>query len=150
MASTVGEPQVFKYERPEAERGKTMVGLFRTDIAVGFVQVLKGGGENNLHAHHKMDGFWFVLGGRARFYTEGDRLIADLGPHEGVLIPRGYKYWFESVGDEPLELLQVESFAQRLVDNKEILADRTDYTPREEIPGGTRRYKAGLPERSLA
>ena len=26
-----------------------------------------------------------------------------------ILIPRGFKYWFESVGDEELEILQVDA-----------------------------------------
>jgi mannose-6-phosphate isomerase-like protein (cupin superfamily) len=50
-----------------------------------------------------------VLAGRARFYTEGDALVADLGRHEGVLIPRGFKYWFEQTGDESLQILQVHA-----------------------------------------
>lgn len=29
--------------------------------------------------------------------------------HEGVFVPRNVPYWFESVGDELLELLQVEA-----------------------------------------
>jgi hypothetical protein len=32
-----------------------------------------------------------------------------MGPHEGIHIPRGFYYWFESAGEEQLELLQVEA-----------------------------------------
>jgi len=78
------------------------------------IKVIRSGGETNLHSHTALDGFWFVLSGRARFYGEGDKLIADLGPHEGVLIPRGLPYWFEAAGDEVLELLQVESVDKRV------------------------------------
>jgi mannose-6-phosphate isomerase-like protein (cupin superfamily) len=56
-----------------------------------------------------MDGVWLVIEGRVRFYTVADKLVAELGKHEGILIPRGYKYWFESVGKEPLHILQFES-----------------------------------------
>ncbi|MBV9119334.1 MAG: hypothetical protein JOZ39_01405 [Chloroflexi bacterium] len=31
-----------------------------------------------------------------------------MGPLEGIMVPRNFKYWFESVGDEPVHLLQVE------------------------------------------
>jgi mannose-6-phosphate isomerase-like protein (cupin superfamily) len=59
-----------------------------------------------------MDGMWMVLTGRARFYGEGDEVIGEFGPLEGVYIPRDVKYWFESASeDEPLQLLQVEAFA---------------------------------------
>ena len=34
---------------------------------------------------------------------------SEFGKHEGIHIPRGFYYWFESCGDETLELLQVEA-----------------------------------------
>jgi mannose-6-phosphate isomerase-like protein (cupin superfamily) len=102
----------FKYEKPEFPEGKTMsiVNMARTDHMLARVQVHKRGGEIQLHAHRHVDGFWMVLKGRCKFYTEGDVLIADAGPGEGVLLPRGYQYWFEKEGDEDLEILQVEAF----------------------------------------
>lgn len=108
--STTPQAQVFRFtEAPEFTRGKAHVRLAQTDLLRGKVQVLKSGGENNLHTHLRSDGFWFVLEGRARFYTEGDELVAELGPREGVLIPRGFKYWFEQTGEEPLQILQVHA-----------------------------------------
>jgi mannose-6-phosphate isomerase-like protein (cupin superfamily) len=104
------QAQVFRFQPvPESGKGKVHVRLAETDLIRGKVQVLRQGGENNLHAHLRSDGFWFVLAGRARFYTEGDALVADLGRHEGVLIPRGFKYWFEQTGDESLQILQVHA-----------------------------------------
>lgn len=104
------QAQVFRFhEPPDLPRGKAHVRLAQTDLLRGKVQVLAHGGENNLHAHLRSDGFWFVLAGRARFYTEGDALVADLGPREGVLIPRGFKYWFEQTGEQPLQILQVHA-----------------------------------------
>src|SRR5919202_113753 len=103
MPDDVPAPQVFKYERPPLDRGKIVQRLARSDIMRANMQVLQEGGENNLHAHPNSDGFWLVLSGRVRFYGEGDVLLAELGQHEGILMPRGFKYWFESVGDEPVE-----------------------------------------------
>jgi mannose-6-phosphate isomerase-like protein (cupin superfamily) len=104
------QAQVFRFhEVPDNPRGKVHIRLAQTDLIRGKIQVLAHGGENNLHAHMKSDGFWMVLEGRARFYTEGDVLVADLGPREGVLIPRGFKYWFEQAGDVPLQILQVHA-----------------------------------------
>jgi mannose-6-phosphate isomerase-like protein (cupin superfamily) len=97
---------------------------------VGIIQVLKSGGENNLHSHAHLDGFWFVLKGRARFYGDHDVLVGEFGPNEGVLVPRNVAYWFESVGDEELHLLQVEAFDVPLPTDKALAADRINHRPR--------------------
>ena len=82
------------------------------------VQVLRKGGENNLHSHAAMDGLWFVLSGKVRFYGKDHELIGEFGNHEGVFIPRDVPYWFESVGDERLDILQAESIDRRLKHNR--------------------------------
>lgn len=108
------EAQPFRYRRPELKGTRGIAPLARSDILFSAVQVIRKGGENTLHSHSAMDGFWFVLKGRARFYGEADRLIAEIGEHEGVFVPRDVPYWFESVGDEVLELLQVEAIDKRI------------------------------------
>lgn len=118
-----GEPQIFSYATPNLEREKEVVPLCRTDILRAHVQVVREGGENNLHAHTGNDGFWMVLAGRARFYAEGDVPLAELGRNQGIAIPRGFKYWFESAGEEPLELLHVVAQVQNIRD------ERINYTP---------------------
>ena len=126
----MSEPQarVFKYTKPETTSKKTFVKLARTDRMMAYVQVLSSGGENNLHSHGHLDGFWMVLKGRARFYGEGDKLLADLGPHEGILLPRNFKYWFESSSREPLELLQIEAADIPMPEDRQILEDRKDHS----------------------
>ena len=59
------------------------------------------------------------------FYGEDDAVLGEFGKHEGVMIPRNVKYWFESVGAEPLELLQVEA---RVAGQT---ADRIDHSERK-------------------
>jgi mannose-6-phosphate isomerase-like protein (cupin superfamily) len=124
------DAKVMRYERPELEEGqpKAVKMLGRTDRAFFAVQLVKEGGENNLHSHAHVDGFWFVLSGRARFYTTDDELLGDFGPLEGVVIPRGYPYWFESAGDEPLELLQFEASDEAFGQPNE---DRVDHAPQK-------------------
>ena len=78
-----------------------------TDNVVSTVQIFEKGVHNRLHVHLTEDGYWFVLGGRVTFYGEGDRVIAELGKHEGLLMPAGNHYWFEGSSDEPLEILRV-------------------------------------------
>ena len=120
-----------KYVRPELNSGKKIVKLCRTDRMIGAVQVLTHGGETNLHSHAHADGMWFVLSGRVRFYGPENVVIGEYGGHEGVLIPRECPYWFEAVGDEVAELLQVEAFDKSIPDDKTLFADRTDYEVRK-------------------
>ena len=40
------------------------------------------GGENNLHSHKGMDGFWMVLSGKVKFYGPGDILMFFSGERE--------------------------------------------------------------------
>lgn len=128
--------RAFKYKRPEFENGKRNVKLERTDRMIGIIQVLKRGGETNLHSHAHMDGLWMVLTGRVRFYGEGNALLGDFGPREGVLIPRGCPYWFENSEDEVAELLQVEAFDIAIPDDETLRRDRTNYeTPRRAMHG---------------
>jgi len=130
--SSKPEATVFKYVKEEPKRSKGMQLLCRTDRVVAAVQVVKAGGETNLHSHSLLDGVWFVLKGRAKFYTMDDELVADLGPYEGILVPRDYPYWFER-GDGPddLEILQVEASSKPVATMEEFIQDRTDYTPRK-------------------
>ncbi|MEQ9811933.1 MAG: cupin domain-containing protein [Azospirillaceae bacterium] len=117
--------RAFDYEKPaDAQTSKSIVLLGRSDIMRAAVQVVREGGENNLHAHAGMDIFYMVLAGKVRFYGMGDAVLGEFGPQEGLLIPRNGAYWFESIGDTDLELLQVAAF-DRGVENK-----RIDHQPR--------------------
>lgn len=127
----------FTYARAEFDAGKQVVMLARTDRMMATVQILQEGGENNLHSHPHQDGFWMVLKGAARFYGEDDALIAEVGVNEGVLIPRGTRYWFEKVGPDALELLQVEAFDKPMRAAREVAEDRVDHMPRLRAAGDT-------------
>jgi mannose-6-phosphate isomerase-like protein (cupin superfamily) len=69
-------------------------------------KVYAEGGENALHAHTSDDHAFFVLGGRARFY-DGDGTVTEVGPFEGIAIPRNVLYRFESVPPENLVILRM-------------------------------------------
>jgi mannose-6-phosphate isomerase-like protein (cupin superfamily) len=117
--------QTFSYKKPELKRGKGIVQLAGSDIIRGRVQIVSEGGENNLHSHRGMDGFWFVLSGKVKFYGPGDVEIGEFGKHQGILIPRGAEYWFESSGDEDLEILQMAGF------EKGVKVERLDAAPQK-------------------
>lgn len=124
------DAQVITYQRPTLKdnQPKTVKMLARTDRAFFAVQLVRKGGENNLHSHAHVDGFWFVLSGRARFYTTDDELVGECGPLEGVLIPRGYPYWFESCSADDLEILQFEASDVALGEPN---SDRVDHAPQK-------------------
>ena len=105
-------PQVFAFEPKDiGERKKAFVRLCLTDIVMGGVQIIKpGGGENTLHSHEGQDGIYFCLQGLLHFYGENDVLLAELSKHQGIVIPRGYKYWLKAAGDEDAHMLQIAAF----------------------------------------
>ena len=128
-------PRTFKYEKPSSqETPKAIVGLCQTDIIRGAVLVIEEGGDNNLHSHTGMDGFWMVLKGRARYYGPGDEVLGEFGVHEGIVMPRGAQYWFESIGDETLELLQVVAF------DRDVKNERVDVEPAKFGTGTPQRF----------
>ncbi|MEX2430934.1 MAG: hypothetical protein WD645_03335, partial [Dehalococcoidia bacterium] len=93
--------QVFSYQTPtewserQEHRGKQSVQLGRAGGLNFGIQVVKRGGETNLHAHTGLDSGWLVLKGRAKFYGIGDVVVGDLSSGEGIMIPGGVPYWFE-------------------------------------------------------
>ena len=124
----------FSYTKPEGvSAGKGFVALSRTDIVKGVVQVVKKhGGENNLHYHTRMDTFWMVLKGRVRFYGPGDVVLGEFGPHQGIVTPRYCRYWFENIGDDELELLQVAAYADGATDGGRTNVEALRFRPGTE------------------
>jgi len=123
----IRKPQYFKYEKPDVTSTKASIKLSQSDILKAAVQVVRPGGENNLHSHAVSDTCWMVLKGRARFYGDGDEVLGEFSQYEGIMTPRGTRYWFESADEnEDLELLQM---AAKLRGEKDI---RTNHNPRPE------------------
>jgi mannose-6-phosphate isomerase-like protein (cupin superfamily) len=113
------EAKVFKYQTPQFDGVKKTLQVCNSDLMKVQVQVVKDGGENNLHSHTGDDAFWYVISGAVKFYGEGDEVIGEFNKGEGILIPRGFKYWFESSSSEPLEILRVTAKDQK-VDNQRV------------------------------
>jgi mannose-6-phosphate isomerase-like protein (cupin superfamily) len=113
------EAKVFKYQTPQFDGVKKTLQVCNSDLMKVQVQVVKDGGENNLHSHTGDDAFWYVMSGAVKFYGEGDKVIGEFNKGEGILIPRGFKYWFESSSSEPLEILRVTAKDQK-VENQRV------------------------------
>ena len=128
-------PQKFSYRKPEnQETPKAITSLCQTDIIRGAVQVVQEGGDNNLHSHTGMDGFWMVLKGAVRFHGPGDEVLGEFGVHEGIVTPRNAEYWFESCGDDDLELLQVVAF------DRDVKNERIDVNDRKSVVDSAQRF----------
>ena len=113
------EAKVFKYQMPQFDGVKKTLQVCNSDLMKVQVQVVKDGGENNLHSHTGDDAFWFVMSGAVKFYGEGDTVIGEFNKGEGILIPRGFKYRYESSSSEPLEILRVTAKDQK-VENQRV------------------------------
>lgn len=130
------KPQAFSYQKPEMSEGRrrATVRLAITDILFAGVQTfVPGHGEKVMHSHGGMDGFWMVLSGRVAFHF-ADGSSQEFGPREGVCVPRGVQYWFMSIGDQPLEILQVESF-HPTIDNRMTTVGATQKDIEDSVSG---------------
>jgi mannose-6-phosphate isomerase-like protein (cupin superfamily) len=103
----------FSFENPDIDLPdgqKLHVRLAGTDSCRASIQVLKKGGDNNLHYHPNMDLIYMVLKGKIRFYGPDDAVIGDYGPNQGLLLPENTRYWFKSLGEEEAWLLQIAGY----------------------------------------
>lgn len=85
--------------------------LARTSTFGARVKVYAEGGENATHTHLKEDHLFLVLAGQATFHVGqdgGETIVADR--YEGVFLPRGAFYRFQSSGSQNLVLFRVGSF----------------------------------------
>ena len=98
-------PQVFTVATALLKQGRTDYALAVTDRLQIVIKCYATGGENYLHAHTQEDHSFIVLQGQATFYGSKGK-VATVGRNQGVLIPRGSYYSFESSAPEPLVLLR--------------------------------------------
>jgi mannose-6-phosphate isomerase-like protein (cupin superfamily) len=112
----------FQFAVPDGipEGAKGHVKLAGTDCVRASVQVLRNGGENNLHYHPNIDLIYMVLKGKVRFYGTEDKILGDYGPQEGLLLPENSRYWFMSLGDEEAWLLQIAGYPKGAKASKRI------------------------------
>ncbi len=116
--------RTFSYRKPQDNgQVKQFASLFRSDLIRLNVQIVTEGGENNLHYHTGGDNCWLVLRGAARFYGVGDKLLGEFTENEGILLPGGSRYWFEKVGPEDLEILQIVCKEARTAETARINLD---------------------------
>jgi mannose-6-phosphate isomerase-like protein (cupin superfamily) len=109
--------------------GRTTECLVRSGGLGLHAKVYAEGGENSLHAHDGEDHAFFVLAGTATFTAEDGAEIA-LNAFEGIVVPKGVYYKFQSSGEENLVLLRMSSAS----DNPDA-RNLTDALDRHSIDG---------------
>jgi mannose-6-phosphate isomerase-like protein (cupin superfamily) len=108
MAQTVAPAKAsyYRVRAPLLKEGRMDTVMAETDNMQVRVKVYAQGGENALHTHLDQDHTFVVLQGQARFWDEtGAEQV--YGRNEGIMLPRGAYYRFESCGDVPLVMLRV-------------------------------------------
>jgi mannose-6-phosphate isomerase-like protein (cupin superfamily) len=91
---------------PLLEQGSSMRLLGKTEEFWAHLKIYSTGGENGLHAHVDEDHLFVVMQGQAT-YIDGDGVERVVDRFQGVLVPKGALYRFQSSGDENLVLLRV-------------------------------------------
>lgn len=99
-------PQLFRLKTQLLSKGRSDYLLAKTDLMTVRIKCYAQGGENGLHAHPAEDHAFIVLDGAARFVGK-DGEISVLTRNQGLMLPKGAYYRFESCGDKPLVLLRV-------------------------------------------
>jgi mannose-6-phosphate isomerase-like protein (cupin superfamily) len=144
---TVPAPfRMFQVHPQLLETGKTSTRLLRTEVLSAGVQVVASGGETNLHKHPADEEVWYILAGKARFYTVGDKVVATLAANEALYVPRDTPYWFESVSEpgENLVILRIGATLPDLPRQRIDMGERV-YAVRGE-PGGVERLVTVRPD----
>ena len=133
MASkTTPKAQTFSMKLPVLSKGRSDQVLARTNMLQVRGKVYAQGGENTLHSHLRQDHGFFVIGGQATFHDEEDNLHV-VGAFEGIVLPAGSYYWFQSTGDENLVMLRFSGKFDG--DGEKIGDDRVDLDG-NPFPGG--------------
>ena len=102
------------------EGGDIQVKLAETDGLRLLIQVVRNGGENSLHYHPNKDTIYMALKGRVRFYGVGDKVLGEIGPMDGLLLPENARYWFENIDGEEAWLLQAAGYPKGVAASKRV------------------------------
>ncbi len=106
MVTNSPEPKLYQLRTQLLSKGRSDYVLAKTDSMSVRIKCYAQGGENVLHAHPGEDHTFVILAGKARFFGK-DGEVAELSRNQGIMLPRGTFYSFQSCGDEPLVLLRV-------------------------------------------
>jgi mannose-6-phosphate isomerase-like protein (cupin superfamily) len=96
----------FSLRTPLLADGRSDTTVAQTDLLRLRLKVYASGGENVMHFHPHEDHSFVVLAGEATFHIGTDDAVTVLTTYNGVMIPRGVSYWFQSSATENLVMLR--------------------------------------------
>jgi mannose-6-phosphate isomerase-like protein (cupin superfamily) len=100
------KPTVFALRAQLLDQGRTDTVVAAAEDLIVRMKVYASGGENELHAHTGEDHTFMVLQGSARFYGPENEQV-DIGPYQGIMLPKGAYYRFHATSKEPLVMIRV-------------------------------------------
>lgn len=107
MTATRPQAQFFNLKSQFLSQGRLDNIVATTPLLSVVVKVYASGGENAMHMHANEDHSFIVLQGQATFRINSDDNIKVVNKNEGVMLPRGVLYWFQSSAAENLVMLRV-------------------------------------------
>lgn len=102
---TAHKVQLFDMNLPLLSEGRRTTLLAEAQSMTVHGKVYAAGGENALHTHAKQDHVFFILQGEATFYDHNHQPTV-VGPLQGILLPAGAYYYFQSTGDVNLVIFR--------------------------------------------
>jgi mannose-6-phosphate isomerase-like protein (cupin superfamily) len=100
------EAQFFTLAAQLLAQGRSDTTMAKTDLLRLRLKVYASGGENVLHRHTHEDHAFIVLQGEATFHIGVEDHIQVVKKYDGVMLPRGVSYYFQSSAPENLVMLR--------------------------------------------
>ncbi|NEP43807.1 MAG: cupin domain-containing protein [Okeania sp. SIO2H7] len=137
------ELQVFQLKTQLLSKGRSDYTLAKTDLMSVRIKCYAQGGENVLHSHPGDDHTFVILAGKARFFGK-DGEVGVFSRNQGILVPRGGFYKFQSCGDEPLVMLRIGAEKEKIPVNRIGIDDKS-------LPGKSKenKHEDGVPIEGL-
>jgi mannose-6-phosphate isomerase-like protein (cupin superfamily) len=109
MAIAIDKPTATKFNLTSQllSKGRSTDRRATTDHMTIAMKVYAEGGENGMHTHLHEDHSFIVLQGEATFHLDREENAVVARKHEGVMLPAGAQYRFESTGGENLVMIRV-------------------------------------------
>ena len=118
------EPEFYTLKTFQLAEGRSSYTLAQSDLFRISIKVYAEGGENAMHAHAYEDHAFTILKGQATFHVGSEGDVRVVNAYEGVFIPRGAVYRFESTGTENLVILRVGAEVEQ--QNKDLWRVKSD------------------------
>jgi len=106
VATTTTKAEVYNLRTPYLTQGRTTDLRARTALMTVMVKVYAAGGEYAMQCHTTEDHTFIVVEGQATFRVDSEDNIRVVNQWEGIMLPKGVYYRFESSGDRNLVLIR--------------------------------------------